>query len=823
MAQGVGTMKKLISIFLTLTMIMAIVPAGAYEFKEDDIISIDAFDQGDYDTLKQWFMWLPMDTYNHKTYHELLEEDFGRTMHELFIPFNIGRIEDPEFGKVIDSYGYSTTSAIYYLDEIQQTFNSVYGTNLDMQSLDGTTLDDHPFIHVIDNYFIVEFSPHGINVNPNPKGGNRLGENSEYWTWYYQDDWNTNDYIYTIVSHKNVAGYDVRTIDYIGYEPPSDELLASYANDNTSVKVIINDTEISFDQSPIIVDGRTLVPLRAIFEEMNCGVEWIGDNREINVYQNNNQIMKLHIDSTIMWTEQNPSIELDVPAQIVNDRTLVPVRAISESLGAEVNWNNNTRTVEIAYSEPKFECKENHSFVKALEANGVVFVPQFMSTNGGIVCKHGNVDVVQIPKSIDDIGYVTSMSCHKNKLYFLMGTGASSFAVAGIYRCDFNGKKVEEIADNASNYSTCFIIGDDLYYDAANGDYFDEVFKQEKKQYDGGIYKVNLNSGKSTKIINKRTAKLYYCDKEKIYYSTYENNKEKYYSSDLNGRNVKADNGENIMFNPDAVKNAGVVYTTEKNNLVCSDINGADKKTLVYNTDRMTVQSVTDKYVYYTVMDDHTNEGNGYNTYVYRILKTEDTDAKISYYGSEIKNDNNRSVNYSDSRGALIQYAKKYLSVLYEDNATGKRTYTDVRFLFADVSGDDESELLAVGVLDNEMRYFEIYRYENGNIKKIIDNYIGHMRGWSVYLSWYDNGVRLDCTSSSSRNGFLHRLMKYNNNDDWVDVYNSYIDYDFDKGGSLRGYIVNGEYVSEEDFDNAQDKVSENLVDLSDFVSINEL
>ena len=113
------------------------------------------------------------------------------------------------------------------------------------------------------------------------------------------------------------------------------------------VAVTLNSDTISFDQPPIIVYSRTLVPLRAIFEAMGAEVDWIQANQTVTAVKDDIAI-SLQIGSNKLY-KNGEVIELDVPAQVVNNRTLVPVRAISEAFGAEVDWDNDTRTVIIIY------------------------------------------------------------------------------------------------------------------------------------------------------------------------------------------------------------------------------------------------------------------------------------------------------------------------------------------------------------------------------------------------------------------------------------------------------------------------------------------
>jgi|GEM_PF-4294673 len=96
------------------------------------------------------------------------------------------------------------------------------------------------------------------------------------------------------------------------------------------ITVRINGSDITFDQPPIIEDGRTLVPLRIIFESLDAQVDWDPATQTV-IGRKGDITISLQIGSNIL-VRNGVEITLDVPARIVNDRTLVPVRAIAEKL-----------------------------------------------------------------------------------------------------------------------------------------------------------------------------------------------------------------------------------------------------------------------------------------------------------------------------------------------------------------------------------------------------------------------------------------------------------------------------------------------------------
>ncbi len=118
---------------------------------------------------------------------------------------------------------------------------------------------------------------------------------------------------------------------------------------SSEILVRVNDKYVDFDQPPAIVNDRTLVPVRAIFEAMGITVDWDAATRTVTATRGNTQV-KLTIDSNILKKTVDgveTLVEIDVPAMILGDRTMVPARAPMENFGASVNWDAKTRTVII--------------------------------------------------------------------------------------------------------------------------------------------------------------------------------------------------------------------------------------------------------------------------------------------------------------------------------------------------------------------------------------------------------------------------------------------------------------------------------------------
>ena len=116
--------------------------------------------------------------------------------------------------------------------------------------------------------------------------------------------------------------------------------------DKSEIKVVVNGKRIKFDQPPVIENGRTLVPLRAIFEAIDNGsVSWDSATQTVRAARYDAYI-ELQIGSSEM--KVNDEIKyLDVPAKTINGRTMVPARAVAEALGCNVSWDAENNAVII--------------------------------------------------------------------------------------------------------------------------------------------------------------------------------------------------------------------------------------------------------------------------------------------------------------------------------------------------------------------------------------------------------------------------------------------------------------------------------------------
>ncbi len=120
-----------------------------------------------------------------------------------------------------------------------------------------------------------------------------------------------------------------------------------YADDTITIKM--DGREIYCDQPPIIVNGTTIIPLRAVSEEMGYQVKWNEQYQQVTIIDNGKGCgagMDMYIGDTKLITGGGIKT-LPVAPVIINDRTYVPIRVIAEVLNCKVEWDDTSKTVEI--------------------------------------------------------------------------------------------------------------------------------------------------------------------------------------------------------------------------------------------------------------------------------------------------------------------------------------------------------------------------------------------------------------------------------------------------------------------------------------------
>ncbi len=238
-----------------------------------------------------------------------------------------------------------------------------------------------------------------------------------------------------------------------------------------NIKVELDKKAITFDVEPQIRDGRTLVPMRKIFEEIGAFVKWDDETRTVTAKKSSKTI-SLAINSDEMTIDKGrtgedgnavvETVKLDVPAQIIDDRTLVPVRVISEAFDLTVDWDETKSLVSITSSD-----KNDNSWK---ENTGTVNLSDLTCTGSGIEIDNNRILITQggdftLRGSLND-GNITIQTEDRVRLR-LAGASIVSNGMPCIYA--ENADKVFILAeDNTENFLTAKSYDNGAVYSKEN-------------------------------------------------------------------------------------------------------------------------------------------------------------------------------------------------------------------------------------------------------------------------------------------------------------------------------------------------------------------
>lgn len=126
---------------------------------------------------------------------------------------------------------------------------------------------------------------------------------------------------------------------------PKQKIYAELEAQKTSPYVKAADEILGFETPPVTESDRTLVPMRFLFEKLGAEVSW-DQETETATAQKANTVLSFSIDQNSAVVNGQP-VTMDVPARLVNDKTMVPLRFLSENLGYTVEWDEATRMATI--------------------------------------------------------------------------------------------------------------------------------------------------------------------------------------------------------------------------------------------------------------------------------------------------------------------------------------------------------------------------------------------------------------------------------------------------------------------------------------------
>lgn len=140
------------------------------------------------------------------------------------------------------------------------------------------------------------------------------------------------------------------------------------------IKVYINGIEMVTDVPPLLSQDRTLVPMRAIGEQLGCTVNYDAASKKVTI-SGNGQTVTLTVNQKQAYINGQEQL-LDVPAKVVNGRTLVPLRFVGQSFNATVDWNGATQTVTITTTNGNGNSNNNNNTNSSGNGNNSANYPQ---------------------------------------------------------------------------------------------------------------------------------------------------------------------------------------------------------------------------------------------------------------------------------------------------------------------------------------------------------------------------------------------------------------------------------------------------------------
>jgi len=190
------------------------------------------------------------------------------------------------------------------------------------------------------------------------------------------------------------------------------------ANEYADITIEVDGKAVEFENPPVIKEGRTLAPLRAVFESLGLEVIWNAENQSISGKADGVDIW-LQLNNPIALVN-GKEVVLDVPAFVIEGRTYVPVRFLGESTGSEVGWDGDKNLVSIAKTEKENEV-EVIDYVYADEMREAGFVVEENGVNNVVSYLYGNIN--NVAQSMVEIQYCAERDRHHesstNQFYYI--------------------------------------------------------------------------------------------------------------------------------------------------------------------------------------------------------------------------------------------------------------------------------------------------------------------------------------------------------------------------------------------------------------------
>ena len=288
--------------------------------------------------------------------------------------------------------------------------------------------------------------------------------------------------------------------------PGGTPLAASAAAVSAPIKVVLDGVELQFDVPPATISDRTMVPMRAIFEALGALVYWDNANSIVTAIRGVD-VVKVAIGNDSITINGHPNT-MDVAPVVIDGRTLVPARFISEALGCDVRWDERSNTVFITSGRdtlPRATLEKllvNRAkmipFRNIAHYNGQVYAAEFMCMPGW--------------NSVNS-NYIGSFAIHNSIMYRTAGNGTGE-EFTELYASTLGGSRETYVGEVGNWGNNTYIIGDRLVYTGFLSDYEGDIYDYEA----WGTNVIDLNSPALTKMSIYRDGRIISFDDEYIYY-----------------------------------------------------------------------------------------------------------------------------------------------------------------------------------------------------------------------------------------------------------------------------------------------------------------
>ncbi len=187
---------------------------------------------------------------------------------------------------------------------------------------------------------------------------------------------------------------------------PTLTMAAANAQAAGQVKLIIEGKAVEPDVPPLLENGRTLVPIRVVAEEMGANVSWNQATRTATIERDQKQIV-LQLGNT-KAKKNNQEVALDVPPKLQDNRMLLPLRFVGEALDSLIGWDSGSRTVVVnGGPQVKVNGKWMDPQPKSFKMDGTLYVAADpVAESFGLKQKLANTPATSI-KTIDSTSYMS--------------------------------------------------------------------------------------------------------------------------------------------------------------------------------------------------------------------------------------------------------------------------------------------------------------------------------------------------------------------------------------------------------------------------------